>query len=311
MELKMINKNLNKIQKLFSSHILLYHSTFSEIPREIEDGLHNIHPEVLFKQISWYKNNFDIVKVDELFNSSNIKGKMSITFDDGYQSVFDEAIPILKELNVPCTIFINGSSINNSIFWRDKIRFIINKNLIEDFLKYFKNEIKISSLTKYNFYKQTKSPSINSKYIEGLCDKFLKERHTELKLNNYCITSLNQLVDDSLVSYGNHSYSHYVLSSLSTDEQENEISKNHKILESCSNKSKIFAIPFGGPKDFNSKTIEIIKKYGYEGVLFSQDKINLLPNKKNAYGLERFMAPNSDSGLHKFLPKVLLRSVLL
>jgi len=307
----MIIKSINKLQKYFTSHIILYHSTFSEIPKEIKDGLHNIHPEVLFKQITWYKNNFDIVKVDELFNSSDIKGKMSITFDDGYQSVADEAIPILKELKVPCTIFFNGCSMENSIFWRDKIRFIINQNLIEDFLKYFNNERKISSLTRHNFYKQTKSPMINSKFIDSLCDKFLKDKHRKLKLTNYCFSSQNQLIDDSLVSYGNHSYNHYVLSSLSIAEQEIEISKNHKILEACSNKSKIFSIPFGGPKDFNLKTIEIIKKYGYEGVLFSQDKINFLPNKKNVYGLERFMAPNSDTGLHKFLPKVLLRSVLL
>tara|TARA_Y100001935_G_C17306066_1_gene512382 strand:- start:373 stop:1296 length:924 start_codon:yes stop_codon:yes gene_type:complete len=307
----MIIRSLNKLQKYFTSHIVLYHSTFSNIPNEIKDGLHNIHPEVLYKQITWYKNNFDIVKVDKLFNDTDIKGKMSITFDDGYQSVADEAFPILKELNVPCTIFINGCSMENSIFWRDKIRFIINQHLIDDFLNYYKNEKKIRLLTKHNFYKHTKSPMINSKFIDDLCSNFLKERHGKLKLNNYCFRSQNKLIDDSLVSYGNHSYSHYVLSSLSANEQEIEISKNHKILENCSNKSKIFSIPFGGPKDFNSTTIEIIKKFGYNGVLFSQDKINLLQNQKDTYGLERYMAPNSDAGLHKFLPKVLLRSILI
>ena len=307
----MFFKNSNKLQKYFSSHIILYHSTFSNIPSDIKDGLHNINPEVLFKQITWYKKNFDIVMVDELFDNSITKGKMSITFDDGYQSVLDEAIPILKELNVPCTIFFNGCSLTGSIFWRDKVRYIINQNLIADFLNYHKDEDKINSLNRDNFYKQTKSPKVNSKLIDRLCDDFIENYHKELILNNYCIPSQNKFINDSLVSYGSHSYSHYVLSSLTDKEQEIEISKNHKLLENCVNRSNIFSIPFGGPKDFNTKTIELIKKYGYKGVLFSQDKINLFSNKKDTFGLERFMAPVSYGDLHKFLPKVLFRSIFL
>jgi len=305
----MIHKNINSLQKLFSSHVLLYHSTFSVVPNEIKEGLHNIHPEVLFNQITWYKKYFDIMKVDDLFESVDKRGKMSITFDDGYLSVINEAIPILKELNVPSTIFLNGCSMNGRIFWRDKIRYIINKNLVSDFLNFFKNESKIRHLTKLNFYKQTKSPNINSKYIEGLCDLYLKKRFGKIKINNYCLNSADQLVNDDLVSYGSHSYSHYVLSSLSSSEQEDEIVKNHEILKNFQNKSQIFSIPFGGPIHFNNQTLKIVKKYGYKGVLYSQDKININSKNETLIGLERFMAPNSFSALHKFLPKALFRTI--
>jgi len=310
----MIIEYLNRIQKLFSSHILLYHSTFSNIPEDIKDGLHNVHPEILYKQISWYKNFFDIVKVDDLFEQSSDQcGKVSITFDDGYQSVLKEGIPVIKSLNVPCTIFINGCTMNNFMFWRDKIRFLINNDLIEDFLNYNRKEQDINFLTKLNFYKKTKSPELNSKFIEKLCDNYLKNKFGESYLKNYCVESIKDLLNDPLISYGNHSYHHYVLSSLSMDEQEYEIKRNHMILKDIPNRSNIFSIPFGGPKDFNNDTLKIIKKYGYKGILYSQDKINLF-SRYNQYtkelpGLERFMVKNSINQLHKFLPKLFFRSV--
>ena len=309
----MILSNLNRIQRRFSSHIILYHSTYSKVPSNITEGLHNVNPDVLYQQISWYKKYFDIVKVDDLFEeSSNQGGKVSITFDDGYQSVLKEGIPVIKNLNVPCTIFINGCTIDNKIYWRDKIRYLINNNLVEDFIKYHGRKSIIKLLNRQNFYKKTKSPEINSRLVDGLCDKYFLNKYGEIHIDNYCIKSIESLITDPLVSYGNHSYHHYVLSSLTKDAQEEEIKKNHSLLKNISNKSKIFSIPFGGPNTFNSDTIKILKKYGYIGILYSQDKINIVL-KNNKYrkvfhGLERFMAPTTKRKFHRFLPKVFFRS---
>lgn len=59
-----------------------------------------------FEKMIWYLNdNKKIVGVDELINNLD-RDNVVITFDDAYASVYHEAYPILKELNIPYYIFI-------------------------------------------------------------------------------------------------------------------------------------------------------------------------------------------------------------
>ncbi len=131
---------INRFQSYFSSHILLYHSTYNTVPDDLKQELHNVTPDSMYKQIDWVKKYFDIVEVDQLFDEKlNILGKAAITFDDAYQSVFTEVVPVIETLNVPCTIFINGITLSGRPFWRDKIRFVINNSLVDDFMKVYKS----------------------------------------------------------------------------------------------------------------------------------------------------------------------------
>ena len=74
------------------------------------------------------------------------------------------------------------------------------------------------------------------------------------------------------ISFGNHSNNHFVLSSLSNDEQYEEIYNGYEFLKKINHPvSKIFSIPFGGIKDFNSQTIKILKDLGYLGFVRSNN----------------------------------------
>ncbi len=113
----------NRFQSVFTSHVLLYHSTFRHVPEALTQNLHNVSPDVLFEHVQWLQKHFDIVELDTLFKDDvTLTGKVAITFDDAYQSVFEEAVPVIQSLGVPCTIFINGISLTGKPFWRDKIR---------------------------------------------------------------------------------------------------------------------------------------------------------------------------------------------
>jgi peptidoglycan/xylan/chitin deacetylase (PgdA/CDA1 family) len=283
----------NKFQKYFTSQVILYHATFSHIPKNLEAGLHNVAPEELYKQLKWLKKNFTIVSIDELFEFKH-PGMAAITFDDAYQSIFKEAMPIIKSLNIPATIFINGCSLEGNIFWRDKIRFLINNSLEFEFINYY---AKISAgaklLTKENFYWTSKSVNINSREIDQALDGFFKERDISLNQMNYCLKDKTLLVNDELITYGNHTFSHYNLSSLSEEEQREDIIKNHELLKRLGVKlSRVFSIPFGGKKHFNEATIKIIKDLGYKGYLLSSNRVNMkfYPELYSLPYAERYMA---------------------
>jgi peptidoglycan/xylan/chitin deacetylase (PgdA/CDA1 family) len=307
---------LNSIQRYFSSHILLYHSTYNSIPNNLKEGIHNVSPDTLYRQIKWFKKYFDVVEVDQLFvEDMDFTGKVAITFDDGYQSVFKEAVPVIESLNIPCTIFINGVTVNGKPFWRDKVRFLINNSLVTDFLKSYNFFCASNKITAENFYRRTKSPEINSKIIDKMCDEFIEKQQIAMSEIQYCINDLDSFIEHPLISYGNHTFSHYVLSSLSEEEQEKEIKSNHELLSKTNVKlSKIFSIPFGGNRDFNLTTVKLIEKYKYTGFLYSRGAVNInFLNKNqrlsNFSFRERYMVPSGYGSFQKRMTKLFIKSV--
>ena len=66
------------------------------------------------KQISQIKEKYQLVYLDDYVPGS--VDQAVITFDDGYENVFNHAFPVLQEMNVPFEIFIIGNRIGD---WND------------------------------------------------------------------------------------------------------------------------------------------------------------------------------------------------
>jgi peptidoglycan/xylan/chitin deacetylase (PgdA/CDA1 family) len=91
--------------------ILIYHSVSKE-------KYHfNINPEIFEEQIKYLKKeNFEFLKLKDLENINKLFNKsVLITFDDGYENVFINAVPILEKYNVPAIFFIPVGLIDNKI----------------------------------------------------------------------------------------------------------------------------------------------------------------------------------------------------
>lgn len=68
------------------------------------------------KIIKYCSNNFKIIKqyeITEYINSKTDTPAILITFDDGLESVFTHALPILIKYNVPATVFITSGWIDS------------------------------------------------------------------------------------------------------------------------------------------------------------------------------------------------------
>jgi len=71
-------------------------------------------------QMLYLKKNFNIFSLDELIdmykNNRQLKGDVvAITFDDGYKDNYINAYPVLKEYDIPATIFLVTSLIDNDL----------------------------------------------------------------------------------------------------------------------------------------------------------------------------------------------------
>ncbi|MBD8876019.1 polysaccharide deacetylase family protein [Roseibium polysiphoniae] len=278
------------------SHVLLYHAVFDTIPDSVKTNLQNVSPDELYKQLAWMKEHFDLVRLDDLLTMPDQEGTFAVTFDDAYKSVFSMALPVLEDLGVPATVFVIGSTLSKKVFWRDKVRLLISAGRVADFVSWADPFCRKSAITADDFYKRSKAPDVNSAELDRLLDDFLDlGLGGLLRSTNLCADDHDQLIDHPLLTYGNHTHNHYVLSSLSRPEKDREIRVNALIIDGLDRKtSKVFSIPFGGLETFDAETFAILAAEGYGAALLSRNRANHqtdgpLPNLYGLPVLERYM----------------------
>src|SRR5919201_575613 len=101
------------LARQFSPHdglILCYHNVVPQdggSPDEL--GLH-MPLSIFERQMRWLATRFALIPLDEfvsrLERGASLRRVASITFDDGYASVFEHAWPLLRDLRIPATAFI-------------------------------------------------------------------------------------------------------------------------------------------------------------------------------------------------------------
>lgn len=255
--------------------VLLYHGVWDVPPAELAQGLHNVSPDTVARQLEELKKHYTVVSVDEFAEADNKRGLAAVSFDDGYRCILDPGLAVFRAYDVPITIYLNGSTVTGGVFWRDKVRYLQTEGLVAEFEQYMSG---IQAGGK--FYRYTKHPDNNSLHVVAQIDRFLADHGlTDAVSNtlNHCIDFDTELQPDSLLAIGNHSHSHYVMSSLTPEQQYDEINKTKTLLETKPNirRSELFSIPFGEPRDFNEATIDAARQCGYKGILLSRARPHL------------------------------------
>lgn len=301
-----------RLAKYLGSQILLYHSCYRNIPPQLNFNLHNVNPDVMYEQLKWYKKNYQIVSLNEWFESKNKKNLAAVTFDDAYVSVFEEGLQILDTLDIPATIYIIAGNLEGKIFWRDKIRYIYTLHLENQFKEYIFNKYNITGINE-SLYDISKNKNfiklLPNRLFNDELDIFIKINGYQKGLVNHCINQPDQLIKHPLITYGNHSYSHYILSTLSKSEQEKDLMKSHQLIKECTLDKYVqyFSTPFGGYDTFNFDTLNILKNLGIKGMLLSKMMIHdskILPQYNGISFANRFMVPESQKEFNENISKM-------
>ncbi|WP_339720518.1 polysaccharide deacetylase family protein [uncultured Paraglaciecola sp.] len=101
--------------------ILLYHHVSKTTPR-----LTSVSPETFRQHMQYLADNHSVLPlkqvIEALQNNHPLPDKtVVITFDDGYDNIYDNAHPILKEFAFPYTIFVNPpliGEVNYQLNWQ-------------------------------------------------------------------------------------------------------------------------------------------------------------------------------------------------
>lgn len=131
----------------YTAPILMYHRF------GYEDNTLFVTPENFKKQMSYLKEKgYNVISLDELVEGIRAKKKfkhntVAITVDDGYEDNYTYAYPVLKENNLPATIFIIAGHIGEAkgfLTW-EEVRGML-KNRIT-FGAHTKSDVYVPSLT--------------------------------------------------------------------------------------------------------------------------------------------------------------------
>ena len=105
--------------------ILCYHNVVVNDEDAIGTrGLH-IARDRFERQMRWLADHYDVVSLSEfgtrISDGAHLRKTAAVTFDDAYAGVFEHAVPLLRGLGLPATIFVVADAPSQPIgFWWDR-----------------------------------------------------------------------------------------------------------------------------------------------------------------------------------------------
>ena len=217
---------------------------------------------------------------------------VAITIDDGFKDNYDNAYPILKKYGAPATIFLTTNFIDtNMLPWWDFAGYAAKKleersinNILgqrrsapeivkEAFIAYKRGVISVEELVdKLKRVGDAKRRAI----LKALEDSMEPEL---LQIIPRQFLSWAEIKDMSLnkIGFGSHTCSHSILTELTHEEVEREVSLSKGIIEKILGKEvDTLAYPDGM---FDKKVIQVVRASGYTAA-FQTSRLGVLQNEK-------------------------------
>lgn len=193
-----------------------------------------------------------------------------ITFDDGYRSVHDLALPILQEFKLPATVFVTSGFVGGGTMWNDRIIEAV-QNLPPGQLDLRELGLGTYSLASLSDRQLTVGRLTEaSKYLppQGRFDLVQRLEHLvgdDLDPGLMLTPEMVVNLDRAGIEIGAHTISHPILTSLDDASARHEIEGGKKELEAILGKPvRLFAYPNGKiGKDFDERHMRMAREAGY------------------------------------------------
>lgn len=209
-------------------------------------------------QIKLFKKHYDIISLNEAIylarDNKSLRGKLAITFDDGFMDNYKIAAPVLYNLNCKATFFLIGNCIDNKdLMWRNKLllitkteREVLQKSIKKVSQQYGLKESGSDNLMAWSFknFPMDKKDAIVNELWDDTMNTTIKEYLHEHE--PYMSTSQIIELKNQGFEFGSHSMSHPNFSKLSYEEFKKEIIDSKRMIEEIlDEKVNTFTYPFG------------------------------------------------------------------
>jgi peptidoglycan/xylan/chitin deacetylase (PgdA/CDA1 family) len=289
--------------------IILYHFV-SDRHNDFTDSGHTVEIREFRRQLEYLAAHYAIVRLSEIGGMMEstpppdpARPLAAVCFDDGYRCILEEAYPVLKSMRVPATMFVNPPVLGNrDLLWRDKIRYLMQKGLDGEFVDFLRRQggsYRFGALETLGFYKWSKNPkALRTMRIQKDVDAFFTRKGIDpaaIAAKQRLFMEESEVAPREFLDFGNHTWSHPLLTLLPPAAQKEEIGKCHEFLRARRIAPAGLALPFS---PFNGTTVRICRALGYAFLLTVFEESNYLtPGEKDRpLVLHRRMAPKDAGG---------------
>lgn len=194
-----------------------------------------------------------------------------ITFDDGYRSIHELALPVLHEFGLPATVFVTSGYIGQGSMWNDRIIDAV-QTLPDGQLDL--EDIGLGTYPLRNIAERKHSLELlieRSKYLppaarDNLADRL--DRLTVRAMPHDPMLTREMIIDLQRhgIDIGAHTVSHPILTSLDDENARREIAGGKAQLEAILDKPvRLFAYPNGkAGKDFDERHVAMVREAGFD-----------------------------------------------
>jgi len=257
--------------------IILWYHGVSEDNFKLLDNYDERHvPKSLFdKQLSYLLNKgYRFVSLKKLIdiikdNKQKAQKIVTITFDDGFMNVIQNAYPIMVKKKAKGCFFLTSNFIdNNKLLWTDHVETVIRNYCKNQFKFIFKDKEIIYPLNEKDNI-QYAMKDIKSK-LKSLPEPERLEHMQQFNIKNNSVpkeflpANWDQIkkLDKSILEIGSHTKSHPSLENVVSEQKlKEEIEESKiKIEDKIGYRVNHFCYPSGS---FNDRVIRFIKKFGY------------------------------------------------
>ena len=208
-----------------------------------------------------------------------------LTFDEGYRSSLDAALPVLEKMNIPATFFLCTAHLDqeNTLMWDEEIHGLLatispsqlSLPWMDRQLPTYPPDAAYQTgldLLKHLIHlddekRQQRIASLRELAPQGPRPSML-DQHVDLQ-------SLRELADHPLLTFGAHGHSHAPLLSLPTDQLLDDLHLCRQILQKACGKSyvDVLSFPFGHQNQLAPELLQRAMEVGYLGALHADEGV--------------------------------------
>ncbi len=238
---------------------LLYHAVEDD-NNPFTQGLNvGVSPATFSANLDYYKKHYNVVPVSALTNDDLPLKPLVITFDDGYHSVYENAVPALCERQMSACTYLISRAVRGDLVWVNLLNYVLaqhpdrSRSVLNQFSEF--SDVDFDDVIPY--LQNTASPTLITRVYEALSEEF-----TEVNAEGLYSTAdeINEMRELGM-EFGFHTADHFNLRNCSSDELDTQLDAS-KI--SALTNTKTFAYPFGY---YNNNAIDQLSQKNYEVVM--------------------------------------------
>jgi peptidoglycan/xylan/chitin deacetylase (PgdA/CDA1 family) len=208
--------------------------------------------------------------VDALARGTMPPRAVCITFDDGYRSTHDLALPVLREFGFPATVFVTTGYVGSGSMWNDRILESLRGMEAQ---RLDLSDAGLGSYAVGTLAERRETVALLTERAKYLTPKLRQELVERLDRRVAARDNGPMLTDDMIrsmarqgIEIGAHTISHPILSRLDDESASFEIAESKRQLEAITGKPvRYFAYPNGKPGiDFHDRHMAMARAAGFD-----------------------------------------------